>query len=322
MATLLQVTGLEKHFAVHRGFWQGERSRLRAVDGITFHLDRRQTLGLVGESGCGKTTTARSIVRLIEPTAGNVHFGGVDLGRCNAGELRRIRPKMQMIFQDPYASLDPRMSVGRSVAEPLLEHTDLTRTERREAVERLFDTVGLQPSLVGRSPHEFSGGQRQRIGIARALALKPDLVVCDEPISALDVSIQAQIVNLLEEVQDQFGLSYLFISHDLRMVRHLSDRVAVMYLGKIAEIGDAAELFSRPQHPYTRALWEAVYDLGSGGSPSRPARALSTQPGSSAVPATGCRFSARCPYAESRCHEVEPLLRSIDADHEVACHLV
>ncbi len=332
MSHLLEVAGLEKHFPVRRGFWQRSVGVVRAVDGVTFGVPRRQTLGLVGESGCGKTTTARTIVRLAEPTGGRVVFDGVELGEASPRELRTLRPRMQMIFQDPYASLDPRMSVGRSVGEPLEQHERLSRAERKEQVAELMTTVGLEPALARRSPHEFSGGQRQRIGIARALALKPDLIVCDEPISALDVSIQAQIVNLLQEVQQRFGLTFLFISHDLRVIRHLCDRVAVMYLGKIVEIGTAQALFSRAQHPYTQALFSAVYELRppDDAAPGRVASSLvassrtvlSGEPPSPATPPMGCRFRTRCPYAQPRCHTEEPLLHSIDGDHDVACHLV
>jgi oligopeptide/dipeptide ABC transporter ATP-binding protein len=322
VSALLEVVGLEKHFPVRRGALQRPVGAIRAVDGVSFEVGRRQTLALVGESGCGKTTTARAVVRLAKPTAGRVVFGGMDLGELSARELRALRPRMQMIFQDPYASLDPRMSIGRSVGEPLLEHTTLGRAERRERVGELLGIVGLDPSHARRSPHEFSGGQRQRIGIARALALEPDLIVCDEPISALDVSIQAQIVNLLEELQDRLGLTYLFISHDLRMVRHLSDRVAVMYLGKIVEMGAADALFERPQHPYTKALFSSVGRLVPSRRRGGERIVLAGDPPSPASPPPGCRFSTRCPYAEARCRTEEPLLRTLNGEHEVACHLV
>ena len=261
---LLEVFDLKKHFAVYRGLMQRGTEPVRAVDGISFRLHRGETLGLVGESGCGKTTVARTVLRLTQPTAGRVVFDGTDLKGATAAEVRALRPRMQMIFQDSYSSLNPRMSVGRSIAEPLLQHTTMNRAERAERVGELMSIVGLDPKLAARMPHEFSGGQRQRVGIARALALKPDLIVCDEPISSLDISIQAQIVNLLADIQEQFGLTYLFISHDLRMVKHLCDRVAVMYRGKIVEIAPAQALFRDPKHAYTRALFSSV--------PRRPGR--------------------------------------------------
>ncbi len=261
---LLEVFDLKKHFPVHRGLIQRGKEPVRAVDGISFRLHRGETLGLVGESGCGKTTVARTVLRLTEPTAGRVVFDGTDLKGATAAEVRALRPRMQMIFQDSYSSLNPRMSVGRSIAEPLLQHTTMNRAERAERVGKLMSIVGLDPKLAARMPHEFSGGQRQRVGIARALALKPDLIVCDEPISSLDISIQAQIVNLLADIQEQFGLTYLFISHDLGMVKHLCDRVAVMYRGKIVEIAPTQALFRDPKHAYTRALFSSV--------PRRPGR--------------------------------------------------
>ncbi len=262
---LLEVTDLKKHFPVRRGAMQRQTGSVRAVDGVSFRLSRGEALGLVGESGCGKTTTARLVLRLTRPTSGRVVFAGVDLGEAKATELRALRPRMQMVFQDSYSSLNPRLGVGRSIAEPLLQHTRLTRLERDERVAELLNLVGLDPALATRMPHEFSGGQRQRVGIARALALRPDLIVCDEPISSLDISIQAQIVNLLADIQERFGLTYLFISHDLRMVRHLCDRVAVMHRGKIVETQPTEMLFRGPEHPYTQALLSAV--------PRRPGRA-------------------------------------------------
>jgi len=259
---LLEVYDLRKHFPVRRGAMQRRTGSVRAVDGVSFRLKRGETLGLVGESGCGKTTAARTVLCLTRPTSGRIVFDGTDLGQATASEMRALRPRMQMIFQDSYSSLNPRLSVGRSIAEPLLQQTRLSRAERSGRVARLMKVVGLDPALAARMPHEFSGGQRQRIGIARALALRPDLIVCDEPVSSLDISIQAQIVNLLADIQDRFGLTYLFISHDLRVVRHLCDRVAVMYRGKIVETAPTETLFREPEHPYTRALLSAV--------PSRP----------------------------------------------------
>ncbi len=262
---LLEVTDLKKHFPVRRGAMLRQTGSVRAVDGVSFELSRGETLGLVGESGSGKTTVARAVLRLIPPTAGRIVFDGTDLGQATAAELRALRPRMQMIFQDSCSSLNPRLNVGSSIAEPLVEHTSLGRVERAERVAELMHDVGLDPALAARMPHEFSGGQRQRIGIARALALRPDLIVCDEPISSLDISIQAQIVNLLADIQERFGLTYLFISHDLRMVKHLCDRVAVMRRGKIVETQPTEMLFRDPEHPYTRVLLSAV--------PRRPGRA-------------------------------------------------
>ena len=358
-STLLEVIGLKKHFPVHRGLMQRRTGSVRAVDGVSFRLQRGETLGLVGESGCGKTTIARTVLRLTEPTAGRVVFDGVDLEAASAAELRALRPRMQMIFQDTHSSLNPRLNIGRSIAEPLLEHTELTRAERRGRVAELMSVVGLDPKLAARMPHEFSGGQRQRVGIARALALKPDLIVCDEPISSLDISIQAQIINLLADVQEQFGLTYLFISHDLRMVEHLCDRVAVMYLGKIVETAPAEALFRDPKHPYTQALFSSVprmpgqADEGSGrrvpphagaegghgvsgrtdGGDGRMATGrsdvgrgrrivLQGEAPSPANPPPGCRFHTRCPHAEARCHEEVPELRTVGDKRRVACHLV
>ena len=255
---LLEVFDLEKHFPVHRGLMQRRTGTVRAVNGVSLRLHRGKTLGLVGESGCGKTTVARTVLGLTRPTSGRIVFDGVDLTAASASDVRALRSRMQMIFQDSYSSLNPRLSVGWSIAEPLLEHSTMNRSARRDRVGELMSVVGLDPKMAGRMPHEFSGGQRQRVGIARALALKPDLIVCDEPISSLDISIQAQIVNLLADIQEQFGLTYLFISHDLRMVRHLCDRVAVMHRGRIVETAPAHRLFLDPQHPYTRTLLSSV----------------------------------------------------------------
>ncbi len=318
MAKLLQVVGLEKHYPIQRGIWQRRVGTVRAVDGVSFELEAGETLGLVGESGCGKTTLARTIVRLTTPTAGHVLFDGVDVHGLERQPLRKLRSKMQMIFQDPYSSLDPRMKIGASIGEPLAEHTSSSRTERQERIRELMEIVGLDPSFSDRYPHEFSGGQRQRIGIARALALNPNLIVCDEPISALDVSIQGQIVNLLKDIQKRFGLAYLFISHDLSMVRHMCDRVAVMYLGKIAEIGSGQDLFRNPRHPYTKAL------LASLPRPNRKRarQVLGGEIPSPAAPPAGCRFHTRCPEVEPQCRSEIPELREVGKKHQAACHLV
>ena len=318
MAKLLQVVGLEKHYPIQRGIWQRRVGTVRAVDGVSFELEQGETLGLVGESGCGKTTLARTIVRLTTPTAGHVLFDGMDVHGLDGRPLRKLRSKMQMIFQDPYSSLDPRMKIGASIGEPLAEHTSSSRTERQERIRELMEVVGLDPSFSDRYPHEFSGGQRQRIGIARALALNPNLIVCDEPISALDVSIQAQIVNLLKDIQEQFGLSYLFISHDLGMVRHLCDRVAVMYLGKIAEIGPGQDLFGKPRHPYTKALLASLPRPNQ----ERTRRVLGGEIPSPAEPPEGCPFHTRCPDVEPQCRNETPELRSVGENHQAACHLI
>jgi oligopeptide transport system ATP-binding protein len=322
MSTILDIVELKKYFPVQRGLWQRRVGTVRAVDDVSFGVARGETLGLVGESGCGKTTIARTVVGLAKPTAGRIIFAGMNLADLAAREMRRMRPKMQMIFQDPYSSLNPRMSVARLIGEPLLEHTASSRAERKERIAELMNIVGLDPGFVRRYPHEFSGGQRQRIGIARALALKPELVICDEPISALDVSIQAQIVNLLEDVQEQFGLSYLFISHDLGMIRHMCDRVAVMYLGRIAEIGPGESIYRSPQHPYTQALLSSVPSPGRMGRTPKERTVLSGDIPSPAAPPPGCRFNTRCPRVESKCRENQPELRKVETKHRVACHLV
>ena len=321
-STVLEVAGLKKHYPVQRGIWQRSVGTVRALDGVSFRVDERQTLGVVGESGCGKTTMARTVVQLDKPTAGRIWFRGTALERLSAREHHKIRPKMQMIFQDPYASLNPRMSLRRLIGEPLMEHISSSKADRHARIAELMNLVGLDVALASRYPHELSGGQRQRVGIARALALEPDLVICDEPISALDVSIQAQIVNLLQDVQQQFGLTYVFISHDLGMIRHLCDRVAVMYLGKIVEIGAAENIYRCPQHPYTKALLSSVLEPNLQARKQRQRIVLSGDLPSSAAPPSGCRFHTRCPYVEPQCREQEPQLRELGSDHQAACHLV
>ena len=318
--TLLRVENLKMHFPIYRGVFQRQVGAVLAVDGISFDVRRGETLGLVGESGCGKSTTGRAILQLYKPTAGNVHFEGVDLIKLRGEELRHMRRKMQMIFQDPYASLNPRMTVEQIVGEPLIVHSAATGKEIHERVENLLGLVGLNPAFATRYPHEFSGGQRQRIGVARALALQPSFIICDEPISALDVSIQAQVVNLLEELQEQFNLTYLFIAHDLSMVRHISKRVAVMYLGMIVELTSRDELYLNPLHPYTQALLSAVPIPDPVVAAQRQRIILEGDVPSPANPPSGCRFRTRCPIAESICAEKQPEFRELKAGHFVACH--
>ena len=318
--TLLRVENLKMHFPIYRGVFQRQVGAVLAVDGISFDVRRGETLGLVGESGCGKSTTGRAILQLYKPTAGQVHFEGVDLIKLRGEELRHMRRKMQMIFQDPYASLNPRMTVEQIVGEPLIVHSAATGKEIHERVENLLGLVGLNPAFATRYPHEFSGGQRQRIGVARALALQPSFIICDEPISALDVSIQAQVVNLLEELQEQFNLTYLFIAHDLSMVRHISKRVAVMYLGVIVELTSRDELYLNPLHPYTQALLSAVPIADPVVAAQRQRIILEGDVPSPANPPSGCRFRTRCPIAESICAEKQPEFRELKAGHFVACH--
>ena len=318
--TLLRVENLKMHFPIYRGVFQRQVGAVLAVDGISFDVRRGETLGLVGESGCGKSTTGRAILQLYKPTAGQVHFEGVDLIKLRGEELRHMRRKMQMIFQDPYASLNPRMTVEQIVGEPLIVHSAATGKEIHERVENLLGLVGLNPAFATRYPHEFSGGQRQRIGVARALALQPSFIICDEPISALDVSIQAQVVNLLEELQEQFNLTYLFIAHDLSMVRHISKRVAVMYLGMIVELTTRDELYLNPLHPYTQALLSAVPIPDPVVAAQRQRIILEGDVPSPANPPSGCHFRTRCPIAESICAEKQPEFRELKTGHFVACH--
>ena len=317
---LLEVRGLKKHFPIRRGVFSRVSGYVRAVDGVDLTLRRGETLGLVGESGSGKTTTGRCILRLMEPTAGSVRFDGVDLLSLPHAEMRKMRREMQVIFQDPYGSLNPRMKVGSIVGEPLAIHRIAKGSEREDRVVDLLRRVGLDPSAMKRYPHEFSGGQRQRIGIARALALKPKLVICDEPVSALDVSIQAQVVNLLMDLQEEFSLTYLFIAHDLSVVEHISDRVAVMYLGKIVEVADAETLYRDPQHPYTRALLSAI-PVADPDSRSQRVPLKGDLP-SPASPPSGCAFHPRCPVAVDRCSRVEPSLADLGGGHRASCLLV
>jgi oligopeptide transport system ATP-binding protein len=317
---LLRVDALSMHFPVYKGVLRRQVGAIRALDGVDFEVRRGRTLGLVGESGCGKSTTGRAILRLYDPTGGRVMFDGVDITELKGEKLRRMRPRMQMIFQDPQACLNPRMTVGSIVAEPLNEHTGVRGRERQERVRELLDSVGLNPKFADRYPHEFSGGQRQRIGIARALALHPDFIVCDEPIAALDVSIQAQVVNLLEDLQDRLGLTYLFISHDLSMVRHLADDVAVMYLGKVVELASRDQIYNDPVHPYTKALLSAVPVPEPEVERKRERVILTGDVPSPFNPPSGCRFRTRCPVAFDRCATEEPAWRKMSDGRRVACH--
>jgi len=319
---LLKVNGLVKHFPITRGIFRREVGSVYAVDGISFDIHEGETLGLVGESGCGKSTAGRVILKLIPATAGKVIFKGRDLTSVNREELRKQRQQMQMIFQDPQDSLNPRMTVGSIISEPLLEHKNLQTKERRQIVEQLLISVGMNPKFINRYPHEFSGGQRQRIGIARALALSPDFIICDEPIAALDVSIQAQVINLLEDLQEKYGLTYLFISHDLSMIRHIAGRVAVMYLGRIVELASSQDLYLAPLHPYTQALLSAVPMHDPKMERKRKRTILVGDVPSPANPPSGCNFSTRCPRAEDRCFKVSPEWREVSQGHQVACHFV
>ena len=320
---LLQVVNLEKHFPITSGFvFENQVGAVKAVDGISFEVLKGETLGLVGESGCGKSTLGRTILQLHRPTSGEVFFEGKNLVELKGKALRKVRRRAQMIFQDPYSSLNPRTTVYEIISEPLQIHNIATGKECVERVQELLDKVGLNHRFVNRYPHEFSGGQRQRIAIARALALNPEFIVCDEPISALDVSIQAQIVNLLEELQDEFKLTFLFIAHDLSMVRHISSRVAVMYLGKMVELTDRDQLYTDPQHPYTKALLSAVPIHDPLVEEKRRRIILEGDVPSPAHPPKGCNFNTRCPLAERKCFEDEPLFRQVSPDIWCACHLV
>jgi oligopeptide transport system ATP-binding protein len=316
---LLSVANLTKEFALKGGLFSGHSASVHAVDGVHFHVDRGETLGLVGESGCGKSTTGRCVLRLIEPTSGDIHFEGKDVRALGANELRILRRDIQIIFQDPYASLNPRMNVGAIVGEALIIH-QLTKTKRQfeERVVDLLETVGLRADHMGRYPNEFSGGQRQRIGIARALAVEPKLIICDEPVSALDVSIQAQVINLLEDLQEKFGLAYLFIAHDLAVVEHISKRIAVMYLGRIVEMAPAQALYNSPRHPYTEALLSAVPIPDP--KVKRQRIRLKGEVPSPIHPPSGCHFHTRCPIAQPRCSNEAPPLKQSEDGHWVACH--
>ena len=320
---LLEVRGLKKHFPVYGGFLKREVGQVKAVDGIDLHVDKGETLGLVGESGCGKTTAGRTIIRLYEPTAGEVWFHDPALGRVSLAGLRgkqlaRVRQNLQIIFQDPFSSLDPRLTIGQIVGEPLAINRKLGRPVLQDRVAELLELVGLSPDYMSRYPHAFSGGQRQRIGIARALALNPSLVVCDEPVSALDVSIQAQVLNLLTDLQKTLNLTYLFIAHDLAVVENISDRVAVMYVGYLVEMAATEQIFKRPRHPYTEALLASIPSPDPR-NPTRPPKLAGDVP-SPANPPSGCYFHPRCRYAQAVCAAERPPLRDVAGGHWVACH--
>ncbi|MCW0232909.1 MAG: ABC transporter ATP-binding protein [Ferrovibrio sp.] len=318
MSNILEVRGLTKHFTARTNWFGRPVSHVSAVDNISFDLQPGETLSLVGESGCGKSTTGRLLLRLIDPTAGTIKFDGRDITRLTGTALRDLRREMQLVFQDPYASLNPRMTVGDILAEPLMLHGLVPPGKRKARVEELLGLVGLRASHARRYPHEFSGGQRQRVGIARALAVEPNLIVCDEAVSALDVSVQAQVLNLLKDLQARLGIAMVFIAHDLAVVRHISQRIAVMYLGNIVEIAPAAELFARPQHPYTRALLSAIPVPQP--KATRQRMILSGDVPSPIDPPAGCRFHTRCPFAIDLCRQKIPATETTSADHSVACH--
>lgn len=317
---LLDVVDIRKHFPIYGGVLSRVVGKVYAVDGVSFSVRRGETFGLVGESGCGKTTLGMTLLGLTPATSGKVFFEGRDVFKLSAADMRKLRGEMQVIFQDPYGSLDPRMTVGQIVGEPLSAHGAASGARRTERVKDLLSVVGLQPMHANRYPHEFSGGQRQRIGIARALALNPKLIICDEPVSALDVSIQSQILNLLDELQDQFKLTYIFIAHGLHVIKHVSDRVGVMYLGKLVEVAPSEELFRSPKHPYTEALLSAI-PVPDPDAKRQGRVILEGDVPSPAKPPSGCRFHTRCVLAADRCRAEEPVLRRVAPDRSVACHL-
>ncbi|HEY4551656.1 MAG TPA: dipeptide ABC transporter ATP-binding protein [Bacillaceae bacterium] len=319
---LLEVKDLKKHFPIKAGVFQRTVGHIKAVDGLSFNVKKGETLGIVGESGCGKSTAGRTLIRLYEPTDGKVIFNGRDITHMGERELSRsIRKDIQMIFQDPYASMNPRKTLKSILSEPMITHHLYGRAEREEKIAELLERVGFNPSFINRYPHEFSGGQRQRIGIARALALNPDMIIADEAVSALDVSIQAQIINLMEDLQDEFGLTYIFISHDLSVVRHISDRVGVMYLGKMMELAPKTDLYEEPLHPYTQALLSAVPVPRKKGVQKRERIVLKGELPSPANPPSGCVFHTRCPAAMDICRKEVPVFQEVKPEHFVACHL-
>jgi len=313
---ILIAKNIKKYFPIKKGFFLKHVADVKAVDDVSLTVKKGETLGLVGESGCGKSTLGRTLIRLYEPTAGEIEFEGHNFLKCNGKDLRTYRKDIQMIFQDPYASLDPRMTVGQIIEQPFIIHNILKPEEREAKVKELLQIVGLRPSHINRYPHEFSGGQRQRISIARAIALNPRLIICDEPVSALDVSIQAQILNLLKDLQEKLGLTYIFISHDLSVIEHICDRVAVMYLGKIVEIGTREEIFNHPQHPYTQALLGSIPSIGTG--KKKMAKILTGEIPSPINPPSGCSFHPRCAYKTDQCSKDTPVLEG-SATHQSAC---
>ena len=322
METILRIRKLKKYFPITKGFLKKHIGDVQAVHDVSFDINQGETLGLVGESGSGKTTVGRTIMRLYKPTSGTIEFNGRQIENLEESELGTVRKKIQMIFQDPYGSLNPRMNVGQIIAEPYAVHKIGTKKNRISWVKELLEQVGLDPDFRRRFPHQFSGGQRQRIGIARALALKPEFIICDEPIASLDVSVQAQVVNLLEDLQDQYNLTYLFISHDLSMIQHLSDRVAVMYLGEIMELADKDELYENHRHPYTKALMSAIPVPDPDLEMKRERIILSGTIPSPSQPPSGCYFHTRCPYAKKKCRELKPDFVEISKGHYCACHYV
>lgn len=316
---LLRVKGLKKYFSIKKGFGGRKVQYVKAVDNVNFHIYKGETFGLVGESGCGKSTTGRTLIRLYDVTEGEILFDGTDISRMKEKELLPYRKKMQMIFQDPYSSLDARMTVSDIIGEPLDIHRLASGKDRKDRIAELLENVGLKEEHANRYPHEFSGGQRQRVGIARALAVNPEFIICDEPISALDVSIQAQVVNMLEDIQSQYGITYLFIAHDLSMVRHISDRIGVMYLGNLVEIAESDELYENPLHPYTQALLSAIPNPYKDKDKKRIM--LEGEVPSPIDPPKGCRFASRCKYAKDICRETEPVIKDMGNEHFCACHL-
>ncbi|MEL7647165.1 MAG: dipeptide ABC transporter ATP-binding protein [Sedimentibacter sp.] len=319
---LIEVKNLKKYFSKNKGIIRKHYEVTKAVDDVSFYIRKGETLGLVGESGCGKSTTGRTVLRLYEPTAGQILYNGTDIAKMDREELMPYRKKMQMIFQDPYASLNARMTVSDIIGEPMDIHNLAHGRERQEKIFELLDTVGLNKDHAARYPHEFSGGQRQRIGIARSLAVDPEFIICDEPISALDVSIQAQVVNMLEDLQEERGLTYLFIAHDLSMVKHISDRVGVMYLGSLVEVASSKELYRNPVHPYTQALLSSIPIPDPDIAEASQRIVLEGDVPSPVNPPSGCKFRTRCKYASNRCAEEDPKLRDIGGEHFVACHLL
>lgn len=318
---LIEVRDLKKYFPVNNQFLNGEKKFVKAVDGVSFSINKGETFGLVGESGCGKSTLGRSITRLYDITSGDILFEGTNIARYNRKEMKGFYKKIQTIFQDPYSSLNPNMNVKELIDEPLSLHTNLTKAEREEKIQQLLEMVGLKKSDMDKFPYEFSGGQCQRIGIARAISTEPDFILCDEPISALDVSIQAQVVNMLEDLQEKMGLTYLFVAHDLSMVRHISDRIGVMYLGKIVEVSESNELYNRPLHPYTKGLLSAIPVADPIKSRDSKIEIIKGDIPSPIDIPTGCRFHTRCPYATEKCKKVEPQMKEVEEGHFVSCHL-